>query len=138
LRNYGKFFEQRLSYTLIPLLGSYVDVFNLRNITPEFTSILVLSEEQRTYSPGLPVHVEKLKKYSTKPMASPGASKDPENARSAFAMRDSKICFLICGGRPLWKAADHPLISPDVRSPVRESPLLDVVLFRRQPAQPNT
>jgi hypothetical protein len=58
----------------------------------------MLSEERRTYSPGLPVHVEKLKKYSAKPIASPGASRDPENARSAFAMRVSKICFLICEG----------------------------------------
>ncbi len=96
----------------------------------------MLSEEQRTYNPGLPVHVEKLRKYSAKPIASPGASRDPENARSAFAMRVSKICFLIYGGLPLWKAADHSLISLDMRSPVRESPLLDVVPFHRQPTTP--
>jgi hypothetical protein len=29
LRNYGKFFEQRLPYALIPVLGSYVEVFKL-------------------------------------------------------------------------------------------------------------
>jgi hypothetical protein len=57
----------------------------------------MLSEKKRTYNPGLPVHVEKLKKYSANPIGSPGAFKDPENARSAFAMRVSKICFLICG-----------------------------------------
>ena len=34
---------------------------------------------------------------------------------------------------PLWKAADHPLISFEVRSPVRGLPPLDVVLSRRQP-----
>ena len=29
LRDYGKFFEQRLPYALIPVLGSYVEVFKL-------------------------------------------------------------------------------------------------------------
>lgn len=35
LRDYGKFFEQRLSYALIPVLGSYVEVFKLYD-APEF------------------------------------------------------------------------------------------------------
>jgi hypothetical protein len=60
-----------------------------------------IATAQRTYSPGLPVHVEKLKKYRAKPMASPGASEDPENARSALAIRVSKICFVIYKGLPL-------------------------------------
>jgi hypothetical protein len=67
------------------MLGSYVEVFKLRNtleisiFSPAFPTM------GRTYKPGLPVHVEKLKKYRAKPIASPGASEDPEKARSAFA-----------------------------------------------------
>jgi hypothetical protein len=67
------------------MLGSYVEVLKLRNtleisiISPAFPTM------ERTYKPGLPVHVEKLKKYRAKPIVSPGASEDPENARSAFA-----------------------------------------------------
>lgn len=91
------------------------------------------SEDQHTYSPGLPVHVEKLKKYRAKPIASPGTSRDPENTRSAFAMRVSKICFLIYERIwSLWKAGcDYYL---DASSPVRGLLRPGVVFFRRQPA----
>jgi hypothetical protein len=57
--------------------------------------MLSSSDDQHTYNPGLPVHVEKLKKYNAKPIASPGSPMDPENASKAFAMRVSKMCFLI-------------------------------------------
>jgi len=91
------------------------------------------SEDQHTYSPGLPVHVEKLKKYRAKPIASPGTSRDPENTRSAFAMRVSKICFLIYERIwNLWNAGrDHYL---DAGSPVWGLLPPSVVIFRRQPA----
>jgi hypothetical protein len=64
-------------------------------------SSAVITTMQRTNNPGLPVHVEKLKKYRARPMASPGTSEDPENARSALAIRVSKICFVIYKGLPL-------------------------------------
>jgi hypothetical protein len=61
LRNYSKLFEQRLSYAFPPVLRFDVDVLKLKNILG-FASSSMVSKYQRTYNPGLPVHVSKLKK----------------------------------------------------------------------------
>jgi hypothetical protein len=67
------------------MLGSYVEIFKLRNTLEISIFSPAFPRMERTNKPGLPVHVEKLKKYRAKPIAFPGASEDPENARTAFA-----------------------------------------------------
>lgn len=87
-----------------------------------------------TYKPGLPVQVEKLKKYSARPTGSPGSDGEPLNARRAWATGESKRFFWIyerslcwCGGVIDGRMLDLPALG---------WPWLGLLLSHRQPIRP--